>query len=325
MNRVRKIMLVVLGMFMLMSNKLTAQVGTSSEIMVFDNLKIGFFSGAGTLMKEFGELSQDFDHKVGNTYGIEFSKLVTDEVEVGFAGNQTYLTGIGNNPEPSWFTWWSETSIANGGEGKLRPKLSETPTSPKYPMMYSSQTLAFKIFVQYNFQRFYTAKRGYLPFNLYLKFGFGMSYVQSELRYVDIQNRIDFPDYDPVYEIGRGDNEILRNSSLVTGDIGFEYHLSDRFSFRVQSGVTMINKDFIDGVFNRINKKESQGTFALLGNAMGGIVYHFNYTTDSQKYNEAYPWFEKKFKNLYSKFYRPKSQKVQLLNYPWHSRQSKKK
>lgn len=306
MKRAFKIFVVVLTSFVFMNNESMAQAGTSPDVAIFENLKLGFYTGVGTLMQELDPVkNHEFENAIGNTFTVEFSKLVNDKVEIGFSGTQMYLNGSAMDPKGEWFKWMEYEDL----EG-LRYE----------PIIYHSQVQSFKIIVQYNFGRFYTPKRGYIPINVFAKFGFGMGFVNSDLDYLDPGSRGD----EKIYEIGRGENEILGNSSFISGDIGFEYHLSDRFSFRFQGGISFINKDFVDGVYNREVIKDSPGTYTMLGSSTGGIVYHFNYTTKGQMYNEQYPWFEKKFKNLYSKFYRPKSQKVQLLNYPWHERQRKK-
>jgi len=297
-----KILVIILGVFIFNISK--AQIGTVPKVVIFENLKLGFYTGVGTLVQEFGQnKNHDFQDAFGNIYSIEFSKLINDRVEVGFAGTQSYFNGTAQEPLSSWMSYSEEGfDLA--------------------PIMYNSQVQSFKVIVQYNFQRFYTPKYGYIPVNLFIKMGFGMGFIQSELRYIDTEMR---KIIDPIYEIGRGDNEILGNSSLFSGEIGFEYHLSDRLSFRIQGGVSFINKDFVDGIYNRTDIRDSPNTYTMMGNAIGGIVYYFNYTTKRQLYSKQYPWFEKKFKNLYSKFYRPKSKKVQVLKYPWHKRKQNKR
>lgn len=304
MTNTNKIKLILLGAIMLQSLiKSYAQIDADPKIVISENLKFGVFSGISSLYTELDKnKNHKFDNNIGQSFALELSKLVNEEIEIGLAYNNISLSGTAQNPEKNWMTYIPDFYPA--------------------PIIYNSAVQSFKIIVQYNFHRFYTPKRGYLPINVFVKIGFGMGFVNSEIRYID-------PEYrqlaDPIYEIGRGKNEILGNSSLISGEFGSEYHLSDRFSFRIQGGMHVINKDFIDGVYNRANIKESPGTFSMLSSVNASIVYHFNYVTRTQMYNEHYPWFEKKFKNLYSKYYKPKTQSIQMIKYPWHKRQHKKK
>lgn len=304
MTNAKKIRLFMLGTIMFLSIiKSSAQIDADPKIVISENLKFGFYSGISFLYKELDKnKNHEFNNHIGQSYAIELSKLVNEEIEIGLAYNNIKMSGSAINPQKEWMAYISDFYPA--------------------PIAYSSAVQSFKIIVQYNFHRFYTPKRGYLPINVFMKIGFGMGFVNSDIRYIDAEYR---QLADPIYEIGRGKNEILGNSSLISAEFGSEYHLNDRFSFRVQGGAHIINKDFIDGVYNRVNIRESPGIFSMLISTNASIVYHFNYTSKNDMYNEQYPWFEKKFKNLYSKYYKPKKQKTQMINYPWHQRKFKKK
>jgi len=120
-----------------------------------------------------------------------------------------------------------------------------------------------------------------LNLNLYLKAGFGFSYVSVELGYRDY---VDYGRSNLTYPLyGKGGNSGIPADSYGTWHLGtgLNYYLSERVSVNAEVMLLFVSNDYLDGVHNyrvmpATNSIERIGVNNVVAELKVGVAYHFN-------------------------------------------------
>ena len=220
----------------------------SSDIRITGKLAISQLMAE--LQSDFSGGPREFDNQPGFGYGIEISKQLSANWEIGAEFLMATLKGEAASPDFS----------AIGYHHSMMTPITD-------PVEYKSQLFSKKIFVQYNFI-LNSHKNNTNPF---IRAGIGVLPYKSELRYKD--------DRSDAIIFGKkvGDYEESKVSTAVyTLCPGIRTKVSSGVEFMAAVNLNMVNYDFLDVVHNYDEKGNRLDLKGIYADVMVGIILLIN-------------------------------------------------
>jgi hypothetical protein len=173
------------------------------------------------------------------------------------------------------------------------------------PVYYNTDISTWYLNVNYNFLNVYSWKNNFLNINFFLKTGFGFSSIGVELCYKDTLDYARSNLESPLFEKGQGRQPRRDSYGTFHAGFGFNYYLSSRISFSVETDMLFVSADYLDGVHNFEIIKNSNGTinynrigvFDTVGELKVGVSYHFNFYRNKQKKSGNWVFNNDQYKN----------------------------
>ena len=213
-------------------------------------VKIGGSKLLGEITKDFSEVINEFDNKIGFASAIEISKYISKRWETGSEIGYSTLNGNTYSPEFSV-------------EG-IQPGL---PDEINDPVEYKNRLLGFNFFFRYYFKAA-GSKSAFIPF---IRAGGGVLNYNSKFKYIDA------PDDDLLF--GKGTKGLTKLSTPVFFiGTGIKSQLSSNFYLVTSIDFNMVNYDFLDVVHNYDNEENRMQLTGLFTEFKIGIFYNLNKT-----------------------------------------------
>ncbi len=261
--------------FILFPFMLFAQTGRLNQTWYKDwNFGIlGGMSYFGTeIKKDFSRTVMDMNSNPTATFAFHLDKRFESQFGVGIEFEKNFFSGAKTFTDN--IIWLKYDGRFNTGESHFIAK----------PIYFKTNVTTFFLNATYNFNNFYNELDLLSNYNMYLKFGLGLSTIGVEMGYKDPLVYKEAKLQNPLYEKGQGIQSIKDVYPSYHVGTGLSYYLSPRISLNAEITFLFVSNDYLDGIHNYEatylpdNKvvTNRQEVYGFVGELKLGATFHFN-------------------------------------------------
>jgi hypothetical protein len=303
-------------------SEIQAQGWLTEENNMETNWNVTLQLGSSLLLGEMKKDFSGFNNNTSNTPGLgvslQLSKMVWERVDIAAEIGLMSLNGANNNS--STIHYLMQSGNFNKGNLRFLP----------YPVNFHSNVFSFAVSTKYNFINFSSYLRSFIKLNLFIRLGIGTSYLASEMGYTEPGNYQLSGLSDPLFSTSRDLIFTERFHGFFLSAVGVNYQASERIFISGEMNFMIINSGLSDGIYNTNEQLPAEisgpvpnefqiPVFGFAGKFSIGATYFFNFDTRRKTRQNAYPWYENRYRSYFSKYHAPASKRIIKERIPFYN------